>query len=559
MKSNKNDYLDEEKKPSGPDVKKESRYDADDGRDDAETAGTVIEKGRRCAGQKLHAAFKILLFLLAGVLFIVILQPQIPDVITALDKGKGISAEELMNEKGGSQVMICLVYSEHDSWAPDECRRLAEKIQAEYDIHTDVAEDSSLSAFSENLYDLTISVGYTALNRENYLSCYNRLGADGYEISHTENADGRTVAVNIIAFREGTCRIAADRFADYFLKSGRLFRSADRLYVSVTHMDPVFQPVVIPTGEVSDVSILTVTKPGFDRYSLSALDALIRDSGPSLVVFCGGLDCGCSGRTELAEAWSGISALLALRDVPFCCVFAYEDGQSAISKQVISEVVESCGGHVGNGLTRTSGDSDDNASGGRTCIVFENKGEIPVYALYMMDYSCFSGTDGVSRSAEWMKTVDGILERTSGRDVQSGIVFPGILDCVASELPDFGGDRLQEGVTVNESTDGCSLPYGTLLYETVASINTDCCIFTAGNTNTGVLLRTLSVFDGEPGSDNSVSLGLTGSLDFNAYGLGGRFELNNSLRGGLILTLQAGSGTSSLIYRYAADLGAVKR
>ncbi len=550
--------MDEENKDFKNTDEKKDRAAPDNG---TAQPGTVIEKGRKNVRQKLHAAFKVLLLIAVGALFLAILQPQLPDVIVALDNGKGVSAADLLNEKDGSQVMICLVYSERDSWAAGECHRLSEKIQAEYDIYTEVSSDGSLSAFSEDLYDLIITVGYTGLSAENYLSCYNRLGADGYEITHTENADGRTVAVNITAFRAEPAREAADRFADYFLEGSRLFRSADSLYVSVTDTDGSFQPAVIPASGNSEFSVLTVTKPGGDTYSLAALDSLIKDSSPSLVVFLGGLDCGCSDRTELAAAWTEISALLSLRGVPFCCVFTYEDAQSAVSRQILCEVIGSCPGFIDTGLSGSNADDGGERyeTDGRSCLVFEDSAGMPVYALYALEYSCFDSAQTVSETSEWMCEISEILRRTCGRAVRSGIVLPGILEAAAAELPAFGGDVIQEGVTVNENTAQATLSYSSLIYDALTYTNAGCCLFTAGNTNTGVLVRDSGVFSDDASVPYALSFGLSGSLDFNSYGLGGRFELNNSLRGALVLTYSRSDNAAYLRYRYASELGAVKR
>ena len=58
------------------------------------------------------------------------------------------------------------------------------------------------------------------------------------------------------------------------------------------------------------------------------------------------------------------------------------------------------------------------------------------------------------------------------------------------------------------------------------------------------------------------TLALCGSIGFSARGLGGRFDYNNSIRGGMILTLaphRAGYTTAKAAYTFAADLGLTER
>ncbi len=526
----------------------------------AETPEVVIEKGTKSVRQRVHIAVKVVLYLAVGALFLAILQPQLPDVITAFENPSGVSAEELVLRKERDRVTVGIVYSEYDEWAPAECERLGEKIGAEYDIITEIMSDGSLSALSEGVYDLVISVGHTSMCGESYLSCYMRLGSLGYEIGHTEDASGRTVSVDIIAFGAETARTAVDRFASYFLQSSRLLRAADRLYVSVVQTEDASLPVIMRTDVGDGIGILTVTKPGADTNSLAALDALIADSSPDLVVFCGGLDCGCSGRSELATAWAEISALLNWRGVRFCCVFALEDRTSAVPEEVIYEVISSCQGFVENSAALSDrGRGDGRQAGGRTCLTFTDPGGTPVYSLYMIDAAGFDGAAEVRETSDWMLSVSRAIERTTGRTVPSSLICPGITLSAAASLPPFSGDEIRDGVTVNEAVDPYLLSFSDLLGETLSAVRVSGLVCTAGNTNTGVAARDSTLFGDAPGDARPVSLGLTGSLGFNSFGLGGRFELNNSLRGGVVISAGAGGDEPSMEYRYASKLGAVKR
>ena len=87
------------------------------------------------------------------------------------------------------------------------------------------------------------------------------------------------------------------------------------------------------------------------------------------------------------------------------------------------------------------------------------------------------------------------------------------------------------------------------LYDAAVAAGISCFVSSGAPENTGVV------------SDGSISCAAAGSVGFEGKGLGGRFEYNNSLRGGVLITLKYADGESAFAakYVYTADLGVNQR
>ena len=62
-------------------------------------------------------------------------------------------------------------------------------------------------------------------------------------------------------------------------------------------------------------SMLVLSSPDADRYSVRAIGALLDSEKPGMVVFCGDLSAGAEDRASLAEAWDAIIAPLNERGI----------------------------------------------------------------------------------------------------------------------------------------------------------------------------------------------------------------------------------------------------
>lgn len=482
---------------------------------------------KNCVRQSVRTAAAI-----AGiVLMLTFFKTEIHENVVFLSVG-GITAGELVENDGGDGVKMAIVCSE-DPWAEPEGIRLSEKISASYDFYPEVVTEERFRESDYANYDLTVVIGHTGLSGACYLDEYSRLGEDGYEISPTDKG-GKTVAVNLLAFSGTGARSASDRFISYFLSEERLFRSPDSLYVSISDTESVVPAVI--RGKNTDV--LSISVPGGDGYSLRALDAMLAKTSPSVVVFNGGLDCGKTDRTGISEAWTGISAVLEKHGVKFACTFSEDDETCSVGTGVLLEVVSSFPGYIGE----TAGSDPETVPDCRLIVLCDSE-NVKKTALFLINGRS-AAEKRLDASVNELSRLEAILDRS----IPEGLP----VQVIAAGIPEKAADAIHSGsgsFTNVESMKPYELKSADKLLPNIISDENGCYIFSAGNTNTGTGIAALY--------GAKAQIALTGSLDFESPGLGGRFELNNSLRGGVLSTVS--DGKISLRYVYAADLGVTGR
>ena len=453
--------------------------------------------------------------------------------LPAVEQRLGITAEDLIEKHGN--IFLCIVYSPLDDWGKETAESLRERLSGIDDLKSAVITDEEFtdpsrepfpgerySASGEKTdgggYCLAVVIGHTVLSSEDYVAACLRLGTDGYEIFN-RSADGRLPeAVVITAFESGSAAEAADRFADYFLSADHFTRLFGRMYLTRRGKNIPDAPVYVSAGEDFN-GILTVSRPSAAEASLDSLGRMIDASKPAAVLFNGGLACGCTSAEDIASSWDAIAALLEKKGVGAFCLFSHADGSlpSSVTEESLRETVSG----------RLGGDSFICAGGG--WMIFTSDGVTPVCALLIC-------TDAAADASFYR-----VICRAAGRTVPGAAVFPGV---TAAALRSPVGETSDPGYLfgIYEIPDrylGSAFDalFGKLLETGLP------CVFFAGNNNAGV-------FDCEFGG-YAGTVAFCGSVDRDSYGLGGRLDLNNSLRGGILL--EADGDAFRAVFLRAAD------
>lgn len=450
-------------------------------------------------------------------------------------------------------LTVGVYYPEDDMWGSEQAEYLAEQMSQFDNIELmviPVAADGTEKTDTYSDFGLRISVGYTARQSETYFDAYSRLGGDGMEISRSDNSGGGSdgTEIYITAFDGGRVRDGIDRFLRYFRSSGKLVRIDSKMYVTETGDTSGAAggyyaiQMQLPEGSTR-FKVLTLSEPDADEYSLRALKLLLEAETPSLVVFNGGLDCGASDRASLAAAWAQIAGVLDGAGVQWCINLGENDsGEMRILEcEVITEQP---------GCITPPGICTASVLSSTGTIIINNSDGTEAGALFLVDcgdtrlYS--SGCDMITGMSE-------LLVRSSGSTVSDGFVT--ISSCTLPQLADALNNTAADypDIVAYTSFTAPGAEGSGDIFDASLAAGTTNFICGSGTTSTG----TASV----PcvGVENGLTVGLCGSLGFDSPGLGGRFDLNNSLRGGILLTLEirrAGYSVTDMKYLYAALLGA---
>ncbi|MCQ2428044.1 MAG: hypothetical protein MJ137_06550 [Clostridia bacterium] len=440
-----------------------------------------------------------------------------------IEKENGLTAEDIIKKYG--EIFVFAVYAEADEWS----REVAEKITAELGsvnrITAVAVSDTEYSDPSRKLLPgekapgqsikgdksnengncLAIRIGHTLLDPHSYLDDYHRLGG-GYEIFHTDATTSEHETLTLLAFNRSAAITAADKFLDYFINASHFTKLFGKLYVSKP-VDGTPGPVIMNTEDGTAPSVLVISRPAADSESLAAFEKLLDSTGPSLVIFNGGLSCGESGRQELDAAWERLSSSMEKRGIKWCGVFSSADRGALVAPAAVREVMVSYGG------------KDAVADGRNGWIVFTDSSEKPVGAVAL--FGLYDAPDtGFSYAS--------VIDRAAMGEVPVTVVLPGapegIMTSVTGDIKDpmfrFGLYEQPEEYLPLKFTEAALAAY---------SAGFSCVIF-AGNNNAGVFD---TVYLGVYGKT-----AFCGNLDYTSYGLGGRYELNNSLRGGVLVVLR---------------------
>ncbi len=414
---------------------------------------------------------------------------------------------------------LVIVYSEGDAWSHEEADHLVWHLEPQFHAHFVVISDTEYLALGEDkltLYNqdptLTLNVGITKLLDESYLEVLGRLGEKGLEIRRSGNR------IDIISASLSRVHEGIESFVTA-LTFDSSFKVSDDLWIldSKAGETPSFAPDIVTDGEVN---ILVLSYIDSNPYTLRAIEGIVAHAKPDVVVFNGNIDGGAKTRAELGDMWQSISDILKKTDIPWC--FTPGTLSGTLPRVTVCEVISSFPGCI----RKLSGERD--AAFGLTVA---NSHGIVTSSIYV--------GDTFGNNALLCELIENDTE-LYGRASSYKRSITAILPALPKQIFDACED-------MNESYVSKSL-YD--LYDSLTAAGADSFICASDATECAVV----DFMGGK--------VGLCGSVGFDSQGLGGRFDYNHSLRGGLILTLtphRAEYSLSEISYIYAADLGLCER
>ena len=457
-----------------------------------------------------------------GVLLLTMLPAALPDSEVEQTRPPIAFDSKLpdMNEIANPQVFphLVIVYPERETWGSELADHVATMVASKFHAHFITLSDREYLALDEGtlaLYNadptLTITLGITDLIDEAYLSVLSRLGNDGLEIVRN---GGR---IDIVSASASRINDSAQKFISSLSFSGSYEISED-FFVS----DPIpstgteFVPDIITDGEVK---LLTFSHVDNNTYTIKALRGIIGSVKPDLVIFNGGVDGGCKTRHELALLWGEIAAILAESNTPWC--FTPGNLSGYLPRIVVCEVISSF-----EGCLRTfNGDGAVTYS----LTVANSAGDV-TSTVYVGDV--YNSSESL---CELIESDSKLYALASDYDRKVICILPAIpeqLPSLEDVCAEYASDKLTD------------------LYDAFVAAGGNTLVCAADPAHPFVI------------EHKNGTLALCGSIGFSARGLGGRFDYNNSIRGGMILTLtphRAGYTTAKVAYTFAADLGLTER
>ena len=464
---------------------------------------------------------KVLSAALFALLLLTVLPAAMPDThedqieeTTRFDQGIEYPVPETTPEPIPDPGLV-VVYSERDDWSPAEAELieilLKKKIGAKCIILSDSEYDPDTPYFDGDPV-LTVNVGITNLLQESYLDVLARLGSEGLEVVGT---DGR---IDIISASSERVREAIQKLAASISYDGVFEIDSDVFFCDARPSElSDLSPALTVDG---DAKILVFSHIDGSEYTLRALEGIISHAAPDLVVFNGGVDGGASSRAELSDIWEAMSAILNKTSTPWCFTPGKLTGK--LSRITVCEVISSFDG----------------------CILPTDGDEVAHKVVHIGD------TNGRVTSSIYIADLFGSAEDLCARIEFDSAAFARATDykrAVTAILPALpkqlcaASDKLPGSYVSDKLTD---------IFDSLEKAGSDVYVCAADPINPAVEKTDLA------------RVALCGSIGFDSLGLGGRFDYNNSLRGGVLLTLslrRADYTEAEISYIYAADLGLTKR
>lgn len=497
---------------------------------------TVIRVRRRSAGRTgwlrmIHPAWfataGILLLAASAVLIFIFFKPGSTGFFTGREYR--VNAAD-MYRQSKTRLKISIFPSENEEWSAGEAEYLAERMSEFRYISPLVA--SAEDAPPES--DLTVYIGYSETAGESYLEAYRRLGSDGIEIGYSENSDGKITGVNILAFSEKRAHEGTVRFADYFLSENRLKTVFSKFSLSESGGDTLESFETLPLSE-SGYRLAVFSHPDSGTYTLRALGAIADAVDPDAILFNGGLCIG-SDRDSVSSAWMDISSAVTGKSPEWGVNPTVEDVSLGDAFELTHDVLRSV--VSGNGKEGTAGlllsFESRRSVGGIILIGSDGK---PAGIVYVISGDAENDPDGV---CEIINRVSGVLEKAAGAKVGGAAILPSVPEDFASYLS--SDHAVSGGVPLYSNIVQYVTPAADKLFDAATGAGIGTAVVFGGFNNVGVI-----------GYGNA-SVALCGSIGFSNPGIGGQFALNNSRRGGILLSFD-GNGVMSPSLLLASDYG----
>ncbi|MBR4062209.1 MAG: hypothetical protein IKK01_04015 [Clostridia bacterium] len=430
------------------------------------------------------------------------------------------SFDDKMPELDGTAVPklfphLVIVYPEAESWGEEIAVHIKAELQGRFHAHFVILSDKEYLALDEAtlaLYNadptLTVNLGITELLDGSYLQNLSRIGAEGLEITK------KGTRIDISAASAGRVREGALAFIEAFSYLGG-YNISEELFRFDLRPDTDYTPDIISDSELK---ILTFSHIDSNSYTLRALEGIISEVKPHLVVFNGGVEGGAKTRQELTVIWQSISDVLAKTSTPWC--FTPGEISGNIPRVTVCEVISSFPGCIKK-IT----------DGAAYSLTVANTSGTVTASIYVADVYA-SAND----LCDLIESETELYARASSHKRSISAILPAVTKQLAS------------------SAEGIPTEY-------ISSALSDVCdsLILAGADN--------FICAADPASPALIDcaaghIALSGSIGFDQLGIGGRFEYNHSLRGGCLLTIEhrrAGYTEATLSYVYAAEFGLTER
>lgn len=467
---------------------------------------------------------KILLCLVFAGVMLIVLPAAIPDTgtgsgdITLPYDDKLPGPNQIITP--GAYPHIVIVYPERDAWGEEEARLVERKLSTRFHANFVVISDSEYIALDEatlSLYNrdpsLTVTLGINALLDGSYLENLSRLGSDGLEIVRN---GGRIdiVSASPVRISEGTAA-----FLEAIGYQGGKYKVNEELFMSDARPseETSFAPDFIMDGQFN---VLTFSYIDANSYTLRAIEGIVAEKKPDLVIFNGNVDGSATTRRELADMWQDIADVLKKTNTPWC--FTPGNLSGAIPRITVCQVISSFEGCI----HPISGRESEAFS-----ITVANTEGIVTASIYVADIFDSNGT-----LCQKIEADSALCRRASSYERAVIAVMPAVSDQIYT---------LSEGIAKDYVSDKLAD-----LYDALTAAECKYFICAADSISP-------SIMDIESGR-----LALCGSIGFDSAGPVGRFDYNNRLRCAISVNIEArraGYSEVALGYFCASELGLNER
>ena len=474
--------------------------------------------------------------------------------------GDSIKHISQMNESGRSSSReYVIVYSEADSWGAVAAEQLRELFLQKTGVSLKVVADS------ESVSRHEIRVGHTNRSGDDYITTLAALGNDGYAVLL-----GSGENISLAAISEAGARTAVKYFVDSYVGaylSGNLTLSKNMSisFVGKDGSEPSMSlrstKVPLNFTEGGKFKMLVLSDADINPNTVNAIDAMVEKEKPQLVMLAGDASSGITTKAELEEYLRTLVAPLEVRKIPWTVIFGEQDTDGGLSPEAQMEVYSSFDHCVAK--------SEYTYDGAISYFLpvyphgeIDN-GSVPAFGIWAMGQTSMLSSVGGAADEPLLEE-----ERENGADY--GYVSASHISWFTDNqrvLDREGGGKMPTVMVTHTPVPEFSIiaenPESTRMLgnygEAVASspINSGLFASVLGAKNVLGLYAGHDHLNSFSGRYCGIELGYAASIGYDGYGLGGTFDINNSLRGGRMVELTMKDSGIFLSSRmvYASDYG----
>ena len=448
-----------------------------------------------------------------------------------------------------------IVYSEADVWGLDAAKRLNELFYKKTGASLKILPDSESIARHE------IRIGHTNRSGDDYITTVAALGENGYAVL-LQSGDN----IGIAALSREGAEVAVEYFVDSYVGAYRagkltLARNMSVSFVSRTGNEPSISlrqsKLKLNFTETGKFRALVLSDADTNPHTIEAIDKMVEKEKPHLVIFAGDVSSEIATKAELEEYLKALTAPLEARKIPWTASFGEQDTDGGLSAEAQISVFSSFDHCI------IKNDFSYGGTASHFLPIYKSgeggEGSSPVSGIWIMGQTGMlsleengaskdpilndlreNGTDYgyvMSNQIAWFMENQKVLDREAGGKM------PTVMVC-HTPVPEFNA------VAENPVEAKMSGNFG----EAVSCSPLNSGLFTA-------ILESRSVLGLYSGHDHlntfsgkycGIELGYCASIGYDGYGLGGTFDINNSLRGGRMIELSILNGdirvSSRMIY-----------